>query len=130
MQLNENHKMIRQMARDFASAKLAPIAAEIDRTAEVPEATVREMGQLGFLGLTTPEEYGGVGADLTSYALVVEEISRVCGSHGLTVAAHNSLGCWPIATCCSSLTTPLPRPGHNVLWSMAPTSWCTRQPST
>ena len=97
MKLNENQKMIRQMARDFANSKLAPIAAEIDRTGEFPEATVREMGSLGFLGLTVPEAYGGVGADLTSYALVVEEISRVCGSHGLTVAAHNSLGCWPIA---------------------------------
>lgn len=97
MQLNENQKMIRQMARDFANSKIAPIAAEIDRTAEFPEATVKEMGSLGFLGLTVPEEFGGVGADVTSYALVVEEISRVCGSHGLTVAAHNSLGCWPIA---------------------------------
>ncbi len=97
MPLNENQKMIRQMARDFATAKIAPIAAEIDRTGEFPEATMKEMGSLGFLGLTVPEEFGGVGADITSYALVVEEISRVCGSHGLTVAAHNSLGCWPIA---------------------------------
>ena len=97
MQLNENQTMIRQMARDFARTKVAPIAAEIDRTGEFPAATVKEMGELGFLGLTTPEAYGGVGADMTSYALVVEEISRVCGSHGLTVAAHNSLGCWPIA---------------------------------
>jgi alkylation response protein AidB-like acyl-CoA dehydrogenase len=97
MHLNENQSMIRQMARDFANAKLAPIAAEIDRTAEFPAATVKEMGSLGFMGLTVPEEFGGVGADITSYALVVEEISRVCGSHGLTVAAHNSLGCWPIA---------------------------------
>jgi alkylation response protein AidB-like acyl-CoA dehydrogenase len=96
MQLNENQKMIRQMARDFANAKIAPIAQEIDRTAEFPEATVKEMGSLGLLGLTVAEEFGGVGADVTSYALVVEEISRVCGSHGLTVAAHNSLGCWPI----------------------------------
>jgi alkylation response protein AidB-like acyl-CoA dehydrogenase len=98
MQLNENQKMIRQMARDFADSRLAPIAQEIDRTAKFPEATVKEMGSLGFLGLAVPEEYGGVGADMTSYALVVEEVSRVCGSHGLTVAAHNSLGCWPIAT--------------------------------
>jgi alkylation response protein AidB-like acyl-CoA dehydrogenase len=97
MNLNENQKMIRQMARDFADSRLAPIAAEIDRTAEFPEATVREMGGLGFLGLAVPEAYGGVGADMTSYALVVEEVSRACGSHGLTVAAHNSLGCWPIA---------------------------------
>ncbi len=97
MLLNENQKMIRQMARDFASSRLAPIAAEIDESAIFPEATVKEMGGLGFLGLTVPEQYGGVGADITSYALVVEEISRACGSHGLTVAAHNSLGCWPIA---------------------------------
>ena len=97
MQLNENQKMIRQMARDFANSKLAPIAAKIDETAEFPEATVKEMGSLGFLGLTVPEEFGGVGADITSYALVIEEVSRVCGSHGLTMAAHNSLGCWPIA---------------------------------
>jgi len=97
MLLNENQKMIRQMARDFANTKLAPIAAEIDASGTFPEATVKEMGSLGFLGLTVPEAYGGVGADITSYALVVEEVSRVCGSHGLTVAAHNSLGCWPIA---------------------------------
>jgi butyryl-CoA dehydrogenase len=97
MQLNENHKMIRQMARDFARSRLAPIAQEIDRTGAFPEATVKEMGALGFLGLAVPEAYGGVGADMTSYALVVEEIAKVCGSHGLTVAAHNSLGCWPIA---------------------------------
>jgi len=97
MLLNENQKMIRQMARDFAESRLAPIADEIDRTAKFPEATVKEMGELGFLGLAVPEEFGGVGADMTSYALVVEEVSRVCGSHGLTVAAHNSLGCWPIA---------------------------------
>jgi len=97
MQLTENQSMIRQMARDFATAKIAPIAHAIDRDGTFPEATVREMGELGFLGLTVPEAYGGVGADITSYALVIEEISRACGSHGLTVAAHNSLGCWPIA---------------------------------
>jgi alkylation response protein AidB-like acyl-CoA dehydrogenase len=97
MLLNENQKMIRQMARDFARTRLAPIAQEIDRTAEFPEASVKEMGELGFLGLSVPEAFGGVGSDTTSYALVVEEISRICGSHGLTVAAHNSLGCWPIA---------------------------------
>ena len=97
MVLNENQKMIRQMARDFANSKLAPIAAQIDHSGEFPEATVKEMGSLGFMGLAVPEEYGGVGSDITSYALVVEEVSRVCGSHGLTLAAHNSLGCWPIA---------------------------------
>jgi alkylation response protein AidB-like acyl-CoA dehydrogenase len=97
MQFTENQKMIRDLARSFAQDKVAPIAAEIDETAEFPEATVKEMGQLGFLGLMVPEQYGGVGADTLSYTLVVEELSKVCGSHGLTVAAHNSLGCWPIA---------------------------------
>jgi alkylation response protein AidB-like acyl-CoA dehydrogenase len=97
MPLSENQRMFRQAARDFATAKIAPIAHEIDKHATFPAATVREMGELGFLGLTVPEAYGGVGADITSYALVVEEISRACGSHGLTVAAHCSLGCWPLA---------------------------------
>jgi alkylation response protein AidB-like acyl-CoA dehydrogenase len=96
MQLTENQKMIRDLARSFAREKVAPIAAEIDRSAEFPQATVREMGQLGLLGLTVPEEYGGVNADTLSYTLVVEELGRVCGSHALTVAAHNSLGCWPV----------------------------------
>jgi len=98
MQLTENQKMIRDMTRTFARDKLAPIAAEIDKTAKFPEATVKEMGQLGLLGLTVPEAYGGAGADTLSYTLVVEELAKACGSHGLTVAAHNSLGCWPIVT--------------------------------
>jgi len=96
MELTENQKMIRDLARTFAQDKIAPIAAEIDESGEFPEATVKEMGELGLLGLVVPEDEGGVGADMVSYALVVEELSKVCGSHGLTVAAHNSLGCWPI----------------------------------
>ncbi len=96
MELTENQKMIRDLARKFASDKVAPIAAEIDESGEFPAATVKEMGELGLLGLVVPEDQGGVGADMFSYALVVEELSKVCGSHGLTVAAHNSLGCWPI----------------------------------
>jgi len=96
MELTENQKMIRDLARKFAQDKVAPIAAEIDETAEFPASTVKEMGELGLLGLVVSEDEGGVGADMLSYALVVEELSKVCGSHGLTVAAHNSLGCWPI----------------------------------
>ena len=96
MILNENQKMIRDMTRDFARTKVAPIAAAIDESAEFPEATVKEMGQLGMLGLQVPPEEGGTWTDTVSYALVVEELGKVCGSHGLTVAAHNSLGCWPI----------------------------------
>ncbi|MFH1845001.1 MAG: acyl-CoA dehydrogenase [bacterium] len=96
MQLTENQKMIRDLARSFARDKVAPIAAEIDESGVFPEATVKEMGQLGLLGLVASEDEGGVGADTLSYTLVVEELAKVCGSHGLTVAAHNSLGCWPI----------------------------------
>lgn len=98
MVLNEQQRMIRDMTRDFAETKIKPIAAEIDETGEFPEATVKEMGELGLLGLVVPAEDGGIGADITSYALVVEELSRVCGSHGLTVAAHNSLGCGPLVS--------------------------------
>ncbi len=97
MKLNENQTMIRDMTRDFARSKVAPIAAAIDESGEFPEATVKEMGALGLLGLQVPAEDGGVGADTMSYVLVVEELSKVCGSHGLTVAAHNSLGCAPLA---------------------------------
>jgi alkylation response protein AidB-like acyl-CoA dehydrogenase len=97
MKLNENQTMIRDMTRDFARTRLAPIAAEIDESGAFPEATVEEMAGLGLLGLQVPAEDGGVGADTMSYVLVVEELARVCGSHALTVAAHNSLGCAPLA---------------------------------
>ncbi len=97
MRLTENQTMIRDMTRDFARSKVAPIAAEIDETGAFPEATVKEMAALGLLGLQVPAEDGGVGADTMSYVLVVEELARVCGSHALTVAAHNSLGCAPLA---------------------------------
>jgi alkylation response protein AidB-like acyl-CoA dehydrogenase len=96
MQLTENQKMIRDLAHSFAHDKLQPIAAAIDESAAFPAATVKEMGELGLLGLTVPEEHGGVGADTVTYSLVVEELAKVCGSHALIVAAHNSLGCWPI----------------------------------
>ncbi len=96
MLLSENQKMIRDLTRDVARSRIAPIAARIDETGEFPAATIKELGALGLLGLKVPEAEGGFQVDTTSYALVVEELSRVCGSHGLTVAAHNSLGCWPI----------------------------------
>jgi hypothetical protein len=97
MEFTENQKMIRDLARSFAQDKVRPIAAACDESGDFPAATVREMGELGLLGLTVPEEFGGVGADTLSYALVVEELAKVCGSHALICAAHNSLGCGPIA---------------------------------
>lgn len=96
MEFTETQKMIRDLARSFAQDKVRPIAAACDESGDFPAATVKEMGELGLLGLTVPEEFGGVGADTLSYVLVVEELAKVCGSHALICAAHNSLGCGPI----------------------------------
>jgi len=88
--------MIREMARDFSQAEIAPKAAEIDRTGAFPLEILKKMGELGLMGLPIAEEYGGAGADYTSYCLALEEITRACGSTGLTYEAHVSLGCMPI----------------------------------
>lgn len=96
MQLTENQIMIRDVARRFAQEQIQPIAHEIDEEARFPVETVKQLAEIGFLGCTIPEKWGGAGLDTVSYAIIVEEISKVCGSHGLTVAAHNSLGCWPL----------------------------------
>jgi len=81
---------------DFAQNEVNPIAAEIDETCRFPEETVKQMGELGLMGIVFPEEYGGAGMDYVCYAIAVEEISRVCASHGITLAAHISLGVNPI----------------------------------
>ncbi len=98
MQLTENQIMIRDVARRFAQEQLAPIAHEIDEEGRFPEETIKKLAEIGFLGCFVPEEWGGAGLDTVSYAIIVEEIAKVCGSTGLTVAAHNSLGCWPLLT--------------------------------
>jgi len=94
--LTEQQKMVRKMARDFAMNEVYPIAAEIDENSRFPMENVRKMGKLGMLGLIVPREYGGAGADYVSYMIVVEELSRICASHGGIVAATNSLVCWPL----------------------------------
>jgi alkylation response protein AidB-like acyl-CoA dehydrogenase len=88
--------MIRDSVRDFAQNEIVPRAAEIDRTGEFPLDILKKMSDLGLMGLPIPEEYGGAGADYTSYCLALEEITRACGSTGLTYEAHISLGCMPI----------------------------------
>ncbi len=95
-ELNDEQRMIRDMVRDFAQNELAPRAREVDEMGEFPWENIRQMAELGLMGLPYPEEYGGAGADTISYALAVEEISRACGSTGLTYAAHISLACNPI----------------------------------
>ena len=88
--------MIRDSVRDFAQNEIAPRAAEIDRTGEFPVDIFKQMAELGLMGLPIAEEYGGAGADYTSYCLALEEITRACGSTGLGYEAHISLGCMPI----------------------------------
>jgi len=89
--ITEEHKMIQEAARDFAQKAIAPIAAQYDETGEFPLETVRQMGELGFMGIEVPEEYGGVGMDTLSYALALTEISKVDASHGTIMSVNNSL---------------------------------------
>ena len=94
--LTEDHLEIRSLIRDFALNEVAPIAAEIDETKRFPHETVEKLAELGFMGVPWPEEFGGAGMDYVAYSIVVEELSRVCGATGITVAAHVSLGTAPI----------------------------------
>ena len=88
--------MIRDAVRDFAQNEIVPKAAETDRTGAFPVDILKQMAGLGLMGLPIAEAYGGAGADYASYCLALEEISRACGSTGLTYEAHISLGCMPI----------------------------------
>lgn len=94
--LTDEQQMIKETARRFAESELAPIAIRMDETAEYPVEMFAKMGEMGFMGLTVPAEYGGTGTDMVSYAIVIEELARVDGSTALGVAAHNSLACGPI----------------------------------
>jgi len=95
-ELTEEQQMIRRMVREFAEKEIRPIAREIDARGEFPWEVIRKMAGLGLLGLPIPEQYGGSGADTVSYAIAVEEVSRVSGSIGITMAAHTSLGLYPL----------------------------------
>src|SRR2546427_1004574 len=90
-ELDSEHEMIRQTVRDFAEKEVRPVAAHVDKTGEFPKATVAKMAGLGFLGVAIPTEYEGAGLDAVALAIGIEEIARVCGSHALIMAAHNSL---------------------------------------
>src|SRR5262245_41575169 len=94
--LTQDQQMVRDMVREFALAEVAPIAAEIDEDHRFPLETWRKIVDLGLTGIPFPEEYGGSNGGQLAYCLAVEEISRVCGSTGLTLAAHVSLGTFPI----------------------------------
>ncbi len=89
--LSEKHKMAQQLFRDFALAEVKPLAQEIDKEHRFPDETVEKMAKYGFLGIPFAKEFGGQGCDTLTYAMCVEELSRVCASTGVIVSAHTSL---------------------------------------
>jgi len=91
--ITEEHEMIQLAARDFAQKSVAPIAAHHDETAEFPLETIRKMGELGFMGIEVPEEYGGAGMDTLAYVLALSEICKADASHGTVMSVNNSLYC-------------------------------------
>ncbi|MGD9141747.1 MAG: acyl-CoA dehydrogenase [bacterium] len=94
--LNEDQRMIREAAREFAEKEIKPIAAKLDEEAEFPAEIVKKLGELGFMGMMVPEEYDGAGLDTVSYSIAVEEISRADASTGVIMSVNNSLVCQPI----------------------------------
>lgn len=96
--LDKKHEMARQLFRDFAEKEVKPLAIEVDETEEFPRVTVDKMIKAGFMGIPVPKEYGGQGCDPLTYAMCVEELSKVCGTTGVIVSAHTSLCCDPIMT--------------------------------
>ena len=96
LDLSHEHELVRDTVREFAREKVAPVAEELDREHRFPYDLVAELAELGLMGMTVPEEYGGAGADTVSYAIAIEELTRVDSSVAITVAAHHSLGTLPI----------------------------------
>ena len=96
MKISKEHEEFRKKIREFAEKEIEPKARELDEKGQFPFDTVKKLGQMGIMGMVAPKEYGGSGYDTLSYSIAVEEVSRVCGSTGITVAAHNSLGVYPI----------------------------------
>ena len=96
IELNEDQRMIRDMARQFAQSELAPRAAEWDKSGWIDDAVVSQMGELGLLGMVVPEEWGGSYVDYVAYALAVEEIAAGCSATGAMMSIHNSVGCGPL----------------------------------
>jgi short-chain 2-methylacyl-CoA dehydrogenase len=95
-ELTPEQQLLKDTVREFALTRVAPVAAELDREARFPYELVAEMAELGLMGIPIPEEYGGAGADTVSYAIAIEELTRIDSSVAITVAAHTSLGTMPI----------------------------------
>jgi alkylation response protein AidB-like acyl-CoA dehydrogenase len=95
-ELGEEQELVRRTVREFAETRVAPVAEELDREGRFPYELVAELAELGLMGMPFPEDYGGGGADTVSYAIAIEELTRVDSSVAITVAAHTSLGTMPI----------------------------------
>jgi short/branched chain acyl-CoA dehydrogenase len=96
LDLSSEQELFRETVRGFASERVAPLAEEIDRESRFPYELVKEMADLGLMGIPFPEELGGAGADTLTYAIAIEELARIDSSVAITVAAHTSLGTMPI----------------------------------
>lgn len=94
--LSEKHKMAQTLFRDFAENEVRDLAQEVDEEERFPKETVEKMSKYGFMGIPIPKEYGGQGCDILTYAMCVEELSKVCGTTGVIVSAHTSLCADPI----------------------------------
>ena len=94
--LSEEQRMIRDMAREFAQAELAPHAGQWEEEGWIPDAVVAKLGDLGLLGMVVPEEWGGSFSDYVAYALAMEEIAAGCAATATLMSVHNSVGCGPI----------------------------------
>lgn len=97
-ELSQDHKVLQDAVRDFVNKEIKPIAMKIDEEHMIPDELVTKMSEMGFLGSYFPEEYEGAGLDVLSYAIVVEEVSKACGSSGVLISAHTSLANGPIYT--------------------------------
>ena len=95
-ELSEEQQQIRQIARDFATREIEPVAGELDKEARWPTAICQKLGELGFMGIAVPPEFGGAGLDHISYVLAMEEVSRACASCGVIMSVNNSLFCDPV----------------------------------
>ena len=98
LDLTDEQQNIRRLVRDFAEGEVKPVAEELDREKRFPYEIVEKLGELGLMGVPYPEEYGGGGADTLAYTIAIEELARIDSSVAITVAAHTSLGTWPIFT--------------------------------
>ena len=96
LHLSREQEMLRKMYRDFAENEVKPLAEWVDENEAFPEETVKKMAKLGMMGIYFPKEYGGAGADVLSYVMAVEEMSKVCGTTGVIISAHTSLCAAPI----------------------------------